>query len=314
VVSLFFVFGLSDLTPAAYAGQTSADMSITPPTHIARIIGEYTVFYVNIYNVENLSTARFTIVYNASVLQLSKVVQQSFFPPAPQSSFQYEAVGSLLQVNLSLANSEAPLRGNGTLVYISFKVVQKPTSCIVSTIGFSQVSLLDSSAMPIPCDVVGAVCFWGYIGPDPPGDGLLVPYTNKETFMVGETVFLYSRVTYGGDPVRNKLVAFQVLNPTDNSLTMGVVMTDQNGIAVVSFKVPDVGSSIGIWTAFSTVDMDQEAFWGVVNFQVGLVSAVGGYSFTPIVVGKVLNPLAPYVVLLVLLTLVSIVCRPRRRK
>jgi hypothetical protein len=316
---LLSVFGLSGFAAVARAGLTTARVSITPPLYVAQGVGEYYSFYVNIYNVQNLKTSGFTIVYNASVLQFSQAVQMSFFPSPPASSFQYQADGSLgtLKVNLSLASSQPPLSGNGTLFRVTLKVVQKPTSCTVSTIVFSQVSLLDSSGNPISSDCVGAVCFWGSIGPDPPGPGLLTEYTDKGGgwYTIGETVFLFSQVTYNGDPVRNKLVAFQILNPIDNTVTMSVAITDQNGIASTSFRVPEIGSSLGVWTAFSTVELDQILVFNVIHFQVLTLSPVGGFSFSPRVVVNVTNPLASYTVLLITFsTLAFIVCKPGNRR
>lgn len=316
---LLSVFGLSGFAAVAKASVTAASVSITPPLYVALGVGESYSFYVNIYNVQNLKTSGFTIVYNASVLQFSQAVQMSFFPPPPASSFQYQADGSLgtLKVNLSLVGSQVPLSGNGTLFRVTLKVIQKPTSCTASTIVFSQVSLLDCSANPISCDSVGAVCFWGSIGPDPPGPGLLTEYTDRGGgwYMLGDTVILFSQVTFGGDPVRNKLVAFQVLNPVDNTITISVAITDQNGIASISFRVPEIGPSLGIWTAFSTVELDQIAYFTVVNFQVRFVSPVGGFSFSPKVAVKITNPLASYTVLLVTFsTLAFIVCRPGNRR
>jgi hypothetical protein len=181
---------------------------------------------------------------------------------------------------------------------------------------FSQILLQDSSANPIPSDSVGAVCFWESIGPDPPGDGLLNVYTDKGGgwFTIGETVILFSQVTFNGDPVRNKLVAFQVLNPADNTVTISVAVTDQNGIASISFRVPEITPSLGVWTAFSTVELDQVAVFNTVNFQVRLVT-VGGFSFSPKVAVTTTNPLAAYTVLLIAFsTLASLVCKPGNRR
>jgi len=316
---LLLVFGLSGLAAIAQASPMTASVSITPVLYVAQGVGDYYSFYVNIYNVQNLKAAGFTIVYNASVLQFFQAVQQSFFPLPPASSFQYQSDGALgtLKVNLSLASSQPPLSGNGTLVCVTLRVIQKPTSCIVSTMVFSQVSLLDSSANPISSDSVGAVCFWHSVGPDPPGAGLLNVYTDKGGgwFTIGETVVLFSQVTFNGDPVRNKLVAFQVLNPVDNTVTISVAVTDQNGIASISFRVPEIGPSLGVWTAFSTVELDQIAYFNLVTFQVRLMQAVGGFSFSPKIAVKVTNPLASYTVLLVTFSaLASIVCRPGNRR
>jgi hypothetical protein len=296
---------------------TTADVSIMPPVHVALMVGETCYFYVNIYNVENLNAARFTITYNASTLQFSNIVQQSFFPAPPASNFGYQLDGSLglLRVNLSLANPRASLSGNGTLVSLSFKVNQKPASCEVSAIDFSQVTLLDSSGQSIPYDSVAAMCFWGSIGSDPAGQGLVQAFTDKggSAYALGERVTLYSQVTFGGDPVRNKLVAFEVVNPIDNTVTMGIAVTDQNGIATMSFKVPDISGSLGVWTAFSTVDLDQTPFWTTVNFNVQIVSPVGGYTHA-VTSAKIAEPSAIYGAIIVLLTLSLVIFKPSRNR
>jgi hypothetical protein len=176
----------------------------------------------------------------------------------------------------------------------------------------------------IPCDSVGGVCLWGVIGPDPPGLGMIRAYTNKdgEPYALGETVMLFAQVTYAGDPVPNKLVAFQVVNAANTTIVLGVGPTNLNGIALMSFRIPEVDSSLGVWTVFSTVEIDEVVYYGVASFQVIPAAApVGGYSFAMTTVAKAMNLPAPYEVLLalivlftVLLTTVSIVCRTRRHK
>jgi len=308
-------FGLIGSSNLATAGQTTVNISIAPPIYVAQGIGEDYNFSVDITNAQNLKAVRFTIIYNSSFLSFSQILQQSFFPPPPKSSFQYQAVGSLgfLKVNVSLASSQAPLSGNGTLVRVSFKVVKASTSCILSTIAFSQVTLLGSSGMSILCDSVGAICFWNSVGPDP-GPGLLSLYANKNTFALGDTVILYSRVTFNGDPVPNKLVAFQVVDPLNNTVTLGESSTDQNGIASISFKVPQLNFSLGVWTAYSTVELDQQVYSGVVNFRVGnVIQPVGGYSFVLQTADKPASPFPLYMALLALSALALVARKPRMR-
>jgi hypothetical protein len=117
-------------------------------------------------------------------------------------------------------------------------------------------------------------------------------------------------------------VAFQVVNAANTTIVLGVGTTDLSGIAWISFGIPEVDSSLGVWTVFSTVEIDQVAYYGVASFQViPAVATVGGYSFAMTTVAKAVNPLAPFEVLLalialftILLTAVSVVCRTRRHK
>lgn len=323
--SLLPICALKGFALGVYAAQTNASVGITPPLQVAHMVGAYYAFCVNVYDVTNLWSSEFTIVYNASTLQFINVSQQSFFPPSA-SSFWYKTNELLgfLSVNMSLVDLGAPLSGNGTLVFVCFKVIQKPESGLVSTVALRQVSLLDPSGTMIPCDSVGGVCFWGVIGPDPPGLGMIRAYTDRdgEPYSLGETVMLFAQVTYAGDPVPNKLVAFQVVNAANTTIVLGVGPTNPNGIALMSFRIPDVDSSLGVWTVFSTVEIDEVVYYGVASFHViPAVAPVGGYSFAITTVAKAANPQASYEVLLAsivlfteLLTTVSMVWRTRRHK
>jgi len=318
IASILIVLTSGGLVRGVNAIERTAYVSITPPVYVAQTVGGNYDFYVDVYNVQNLDVARFTIAFNASTLQFLSVAPQSFFPSPPASSFRYETDESLglLKVNISLAESQSPLSGNGVLARVSFKINQKPTSCIVSAIIFNQVTLLDSSATPISSDCVGGVCFWESIGPDPPGQGLIKEYTDRGGgfYMLGDTVLLFAQVTFAGDPVANKLVAFQVLDPSNTSAVIDVAFTDPNGIAVTSFGLPEIGSNIGTWTAFATVELDQVTYSDVIDFQVRPILTVGGYSFVVKSAGNSMNPLAPYSLASVTLTLGLVVCKARRRR
>jgi hypothetical protein len=315
-VACVFVFGT--LPPLAQCQQPTADLSVTPLIHVVNVIGEYYDFYVNINNAQNLHTAKFTIQYNASIFQFYQLAQQSFFPLPPATSFQYNANGSagLLTINLTLANSQASLNGNGTLVFATLKLIQKPTSCIASEIVFSQISLLDPSAKPISYDSAGATCFWGSTGPDPPGPGLLKESTSNSEFTLGETIYVSSKVTYNGAPVVNKLVAFQINEPSGQILTILEGITDQNGLATISFKIPESSISIGVWTVYSTVEIDQQIYFDKIILTLAptaLPPTVGGYSFS-LTVDKAINPSSSYWALAISFAFAAVVWRPIRRR
>jgi hypothetical protein len=291
---------------------------ISPPVYVAQKVGEYYDFDVNVLNVQNLNTIRFTVSFNASTLQFLNVTPQSFFPASPASSFQYQAdiSSGMLKVNMSLAKSQSPLSGNGILVRVFFKINQKPTSSIVSPITFTQVTLLDSSAKPIASDSVGGICFWKSIGPDPLGQGLIKEYTDRGggSYRLGETVVLSANVTFAGYPVANKLVAFQVLNPANATIVIDVATTNTSGIATISFGLPDIYSNVGPWTAFANVELDQVTYSDVINFQVAPVLTVGGYSFVVKAPGNPVNPVEPYTLVFLTMILGFVFCKPRRRK
>ncbi len=318
IVSLLLLIATSSSVRGVNATQSTAYVCINPPVYVAQRVGEYYDFDVNVLNVQNLNTVRFTVSFNASTLQFLNVTQQAFFPSPPASSVQYQADMSLglLKVNMSLANPQSSLSGNGILVRVFFKINQQPTSSMVSPITFTQLTLLDSSAKPISSDSVGGICFWKSIGPDPPGPGLIKEYTDKGggSYMLGETVVLFANVTFAGDPVANKLVAFQVLNPANATVIIDVATTNGNGIATISFGLPDLSSNIGIWTSFANVEVDQVTYSDVVSFRVTPVSTVGGYSFVVNVPGNPVNPVAPYTLVFSAMILCFVFFKPRRRK
>src|SRR5208337_5470324 len=101
LISLLILLALSGSVIGVSATQSTAYVCINPSAYVAQNVGEYYSFYVNVLNVQNLNTVRFTVSFNASTLQFINVTQQSFFPSPPKSTFQYQADLSLglLKVN-----------------------------------------------------------------------------------------------------------------------------------------------------------------------------------------------------------------------
>ena len=291
IVSLLSLIAICRFNPIVYGESAVACLFISPPLCVAKEIGELFHVTINISNVENLHSLGFTVTYNKSLLDVAQVVQGPFFPLPPKSYFEFEKNESagFIKVNISLADSETPRSGNGALVWMSFEVVQEASSCVSSSLAFEQSLLLNSESIPIIHDSVGAVYFWKSIMPDPLGEGRLVDlYTQKAgegpnepggEFMVGELVYLISRIAYNSEPVQQKLVAFEVRNPLNESVVTETAITDKGGLAAISFRIPDIPSSNGTWIAISVVDIAGEVVWDTTSFQVYLSIPVGGYSF-----------------------------------
>jgi hypothetical protein len=289
-----------------------AYLFVTKPMYIAKEIGEVFNLAINISNVNNLRTLEFTLTYNTSILDVEQVIQGSFFPLPPKSYSKFEIGESLgfVRVNMSLAGSETPRGGNGTLVWIVFKVVQGLDTC-GSPLSLEQTLLLDSASNPIVHDVVGAVYFWKSTQPDPPVAGLLLDvYTQKDgvgsnepggEFTCGEKVQLTSLVTYNDWAVQIKLVGFEVRNPLDEIVLVMVAQTDKEGFAEISFRIPRLWSSNGTWKAFSVVEVADKIVWDTLTFDVYCLIPVGGYSF-PITEYRTEKPLVLCLALVATLT------------
>ena len=274
---LLFLFSFL-LFPAVYGDSELTYLLIDPPAYVAKENAEIYTINVNISNVKNLHEAYFTLTYNTSFLDVITVSQGSFFPRS-QSHFDFkvDSLSGLIEVNLSLTNSLISLDGEGSLAEIAFKVIQNSTSCAYSTLNFQKILLLDSELAPIAHQSVGAIVFWKSIY-DPYMEGRsLDVYTQKAgegpnkpggVFFVFEVIHLFSEVKYNNWSVAQALVAFQVINPYDETVFVRTSITNQAGLANVSFRIPPIASSVGVWTAVSTVSLAEKVVWDIVVFEV----------------------------------------------
>jgi hypothetical protein len=291
IISLLCLLTISHFNPVAYGQPASAYLFITPSTYIAKEVGELFNVTINISNIADLRSLEFSVTYSSSLLDIAEVAQGPFFPTQPKSYFGFQKNQSVgfVKVIMSLADSETARSGNGTLVLLSFKVVQAPKSCVSSPLNLDKTLLLDSALNPIVHDSVGAVYFWRSMEPDPPvGGRSLDIFTQKGgggpdqsggEFKIDEKVYLTCRVTYNDDPVQQKLVAFEVQNPLNESVLFRTAITNQEGFVVISFRIPSIPDSIGTWTAFSVVDIAGKVAWDTIAFEVSPMVPVGGYSF-----------------------------------
>jgi hypothetical protein len=112
-----------------------------------------------------------------------------------------------------------------------------------------------------------------------------VPFDGKganessDAFQPQELVILYALVTYNDDPLKGKLVAFQVNNPLNafrNITIIGVNLTDNNGIASFCFRIPWPQENpeqiiFGEWSVVATANIDEEVVVDTLTFQVGWI-------------------------------------------
>jgi len=66
-------------------------------------------------------------------------------------------------------------------------------------------------------------------------------------------------VTYNEWPVQNKLVAFEIRDPSGALIDILTAMSDEYGVATACFRIPwpcdDPESLFGVWTVIATVDI-----------------------------------------------------------
>jgi len=292
----------------AYGESDKTCLFITPAMYIAEKVGEFFNVSINIKCVKNLYSFQFCVTFNNSILDVVNVVPGQFFPQ-PVSRFTFIKEFGHVRVDMSLVNAEVQISGDGTLAWISFKVIQGSESCLESPIDLTETLLLDSNLLPIMHDYVGAVYFWESVKYDPPLEGRLIDlYTQRGgqglgkpggVFALGETVFLIAHVTYNYIPVQYKLVSFEVLNPLNESIVLRTAVTDEDGFAIINFKIPSISESVGTWKAISVVSIAEKIVWDIISFEVYPKLPVGGRTFT--VDSKGERQAVPYFILVMVL-------------
>jgi hypothetical protein len=108
------------------------------------------------------------------------------------------------------------------------------------------------------------------------------PNQSSDAFQQQELVILYAFVTFGGVPVANKIVGFQIIgppNPLQNIIITGSATTNSSGIALFSFRIPTAPINeeqivFGKWYAIATVDVDEVKPIDTLTFQVGWIIAI----------------------------------------
>lgn len=289
LVFLVVVLSLCSATQLCSAtAPSNTFIHVAPLVHVADETGELLDLAINISNVDNLHSVEFRLSYNTSLLDAIEVFQGPFLPPPPQSSVMFEINESVgfVWMNISTVDSEPGRSGNGILAKITLNVTLG-SKCSYSILDLQDTSLYDDSMTEISHSSVDGLYFWKSLQPDPPVQGgLLDLFTQKGgvgpsepdgVYCEGAMVELYSNVTYNGWPEQNKLVAFQVINPIGSAVAMLYSTTDQNGSAKVSFRIPRLPDSYGLWTAVSLADVAGETVWDIVQFQ-GVPCPIGGFS------------------------------------
>jgi uncharacterized repeat protein (TIGR02543 family) len=108
------------------------------------------------------------------------------------------------------------------------------------------------------------------------------PNQSSDAFQQQELVVLYGLVTFSGDPIVNKIVAFQVNGPANslqNMTVTGTGTTNSSGIAEFSFRMPTAPANgqqtvFGEWYAVATVDVDQVQLSDSLTFEVGWIVSI----------------------------------------
>jgi len=105
------------------------------------------------------------------------------------------------------------------------------------------------------------------------GQGLGNP---SDAFAPQALVILYANVTYGGFPVQQKPVGFEIVPPATATELNGPIylsaFSDSNGIAMVSYRIPwpciNPQQVLGIWNVYTTTEIAQQEIMDTMQFEV----------------------------------------------
>ena len=284
-------FALNDSLVAYGNPSTNPYLWVTPTTYIATALGETFTIDINISNVDNLRAFEFKLSYNTTLLDTLEVDQGSFFPPPPSVSIaklEADETAGLVWVSISLSNFETPKSGGGTLAVITFIAAFESSSHsgTYSVLDLHDTMLYDGNMASITHNSIDGLYFWQTPLDDPPGAGLLLdlitqrggigPNETDGTFILEEIVELSAHLTSNGEPIQQKAVAFEVLNPKNEVVLNRVTLTDENGYAIISFRIPAPLENIGIWTVFASASVSDSVVWDWLTFTVQSLPAVGG--------------------------------------
>jgi hypothetical protein len=215
-----------------------------------------------------------------------------YYPP--YSNITFEMMGEVSVAEVLLGNHTKPY-GNGILATITFNATWETTVYPPPSYPLELyiVKLVDSTAHPIGHFVEDGVYITPYkvTGRDidlytenercPDWTNVIGigPHEEADAYAPQENVTLYAKVTYNGDPVQNKLVAFEIHGPENsiyNVTFTRTAFTNADGIANVTFRIPwpceDSDTIIfGTWYIYACVDIAEVKVSDDLTFEVGWI-------------------------------------------
>jgi len=97
------------------------------------------------------------------------------------------------------------------------------------------------------------------------GQGLYEP---DGVFAAGEEVDLVALLTYHGEPVQSKLVAFVVIDPIGETALDRTGITNSSGLATINFTIPRIclPKTFGTWIAAATASVSEQIVSDTLTF------------------------------------------------
>lgn len=178
--------------------------------------------------------------------------------------------------------------GSGTVATITFKVIKQSSienlTCALNLFGIELINK-DGGSIPFADSQNGTVTVLAYSTPGrqidlytqyPSPYGGQGPNMPSDMFWPQKDIILYAYVSYNFWPVQNKLVAYEILSPNGTVWDKRTALTDANGIAQITFRMPwpcDKPESLfGTWNVIATVDIACTVVNDTMQFKYGYLA------------------------------------------
>jgi len=279
-----------------FLDNTSKTITVCSPElhssdYTAHYLGEEFLIDVVIVNATHLSSFEFKLGYNTTLLDAINITEGPFLKSFGSTSTTMEIhdpEGYVL-INIALLASTLPAEGNGILATLKFRVTYATVypETVVCNLDLYDTELNDPLGQLILHTVVDGWYEFVPLPPQPPCIGPAIdvytqkldPYGGKgpnmpsDAFGPQEEVILYAYVSYDCEPVQNKLVVFEVKNPSDEPVIFRTATSNAEGIATSSFRIPweakEAESLFGEWTIYGSVEIGETKVNDTCTFKFG---------------------------------------------
>jgi hypothetical protein len=270
-------------------------LSVNPTTTVkaagAPIVGTANAFFDIYVDVNNLNYEwwivgiEFKLAYNDTLIDfISATVDPwvdgfgDIYMVSPLEAYLPDDFAYLLTAVVLMPHSSPPshwnnpISGTGHLMKLTFEVIYQEAFPWYDS---SKLDLFDckysdieaTSVPGVPSCVDGLVRINGFVigrqidmytqWPAPYGGQS--PNMPSDMFWPQKQVELYANVTYNLWPEQNKIVAFEIHNPAGEIVDIITAISDDNGTAHTSFRIPwpcfNTSALFGIWNVIATVDI-----------------------------------------------------------
>jgi len=282
-------------------GEPLSALAVNPPSYNAYDEGEVFSIQVAICNIttnEKLSSVKFNMSYDPSLLETISIEEGPFFATFPwQQSPPYtyfhvnEGAGSL-EVAASIYHSDPEPQGyifpngNGSIANITFRVRGGiPGATVGCPLHLHSVAFYDINSQPITVGLVHDGQYYltldkRYIDvytqyPEPYGGQRRMH--DADTYAPQSLVIMYAYVTYNRWPIQNEPVKFEIHGPYNqiqNITLYRTAFTNSTGYATISFRIdwpceyPET-IAFGKWTVYGSTQLDGVNMTDKLDFEAG---------------------------------------------